>query len=211
MFTHNRGVFLEPIVNGGLFMQFLKDKIRNQILKSALEEFSTCGFEKGSIRRIAQNSNISPGNIYRYFENKEDIFYHVVRPALDRILYIIKYEEDKDEDVVLDEALLMFGDLCKSHRKELLVLIEGSDGTEYDSYKDMVVDMVNERMKSSFLGTMPYDAQKEFILKVQVEAMITGVIYILKSSIENKILGDFIRKFMKIQLENLKERMDEIL
>jgi len=188
-----------------------KEERRREIALSCSDLIHEVGIKKLTVSQAAKTAGIGKGTIYEYFENKEDIFYHVVRPALDRILYIIKYEEDKDEDVVLDEALLMFGDLCKSHRKELLVLIEGSDGTEYDSYKDMVVDMVNERMKSSFLGTMPYDAQKEFILKVQVEAMITGVIYILKSSIENKILGDFIRKFMKIQLENLKERMDEIL
>lgn len=192
-------------------MQFLKEKTRILILESGLDEFSNFGYEKGSIRRIAEKSKISPGNLYRYFENKEDLFYQVIKPALDKILYIIKYKEGINDDIVLEEALDMFAKLCQSHKKEILILIQGSSGTRYSKSKDMIVDMVNERMKIKCLEGDAFDERKAFILKIQVESMITGIISILKEHKDQSSLGDVIGKFTKIHLRNLKERMEEVL
>jgi AcrR family transcriptional regulator len=53
---------------------------RQQILEAALKVFSTKGFHKATNKDIAQAAGgISPGLIYWYFKDKEDLFLSIVR------------------------------------------------------------------------------------------------------------------------------------
>ena len=53
--------------------QVLKDSLRKAILDAAKEEFLEYGFKDASMRRIAAKANMTVGNLYRYFKNKESI------------------------------------------------------------------------------------------------------------------------------------------
>jgi len=48
-------------------MQVLKESVRNAIVEGAIAEFFHNGFQKANMRRIADNANITVGNIYRYY------------------------------------------------------------------------------------------------------------------------------------------------
>lgn len=63
-------------------MQILKESIKNKILKAASLEFNEKGFQAASMRKIAANAGITPGNIYRYFSNKEKLLEAVVTPIM---------------------------------------------------------------------------------------------------------------------------------
>src|SRR5215217_7596239 len=53
---------------------------RKQILEAALKVFSTKGFHKATNKDIAQAAGgISPGLIYWYFKDKEDLFLSIIR------------------------------------------------------------------------------------------------------------------------------------
>lgn len=52
-----------------------KNKMRELILTSAFTLFVKEGFEKITIRRIAEHIEYSPGIIYHYFKDKKDILY----------------------------------------------------------------------------------------------------------------------------------------
>jgi len=53
---------------------------RQQILEAALKVFSTKGFHKATNKDIAQAAGgISPGLIYWYFKDKEDLFLSIIR------------------------------------------------------------------------------------------------------------------------------------
>jgi AcrR family transcriptional regulator len=53
---------------------------RQQILAAALKVFSTKGFHKATNKDIAQAAGgISPGLIYWYFKDKEDLFFSIIR------------------------------------------------------------------------------------------------------------------------------------
>lgn len=52
---------------------------RQQIISGALQAFSSKGFDRASNRDIAAAANIgSPGLIYHYFKDKEDLLYQVL-------------------------------------------------------------------------------------------------------------------------------------
>lgn len=51
-----------------------KEQRRAAILEAAAELFERDGFDKLSLTAIARQAGISKGNVYRYFESKEEIF-----------------------------------------------------------------------------------------------------------------------------------------
>ena len=56
------------------------------ILAAALEEFSAHGFARASLNRIIAASGISKGALYYSFDGKEDLYAHVIRDQLERLL-----------------------------------------------------------------------------------------------------------------------------
>ena len=53
---------------------------RRQIMEAALEVFSTKGFQKATNKDIAEAAGgISPGLIYHYFKDKQDLFFSILQ------------------------------------------------------------------------------------------------------------------------------------
>ena len=50
--------------------QVLKDEIRENILKAALQEFYEKGYRPAAMREIAGRAKIPTGLIYSYYKNK---------------------------------------------------------------------------------------------------------------------------------------------
>lgn len=55
------------------------------ILRAALEEFAAHGFVGASLNRIIDEAGISKGSMYYYFDDKADLYAHVVRVELGRL------------------------------------------------------------------------------------------------------------------------------
>jgi len=49
------------------------EELRQQILNAAENRFTTYGYGKTTMAEIAEDSNMSAANLYRYFQNKQDI------------------------------------------------------------------------------------------------------------------------------------------
>jgi AcrR family transcriptional regulator len=58
----------------------------DSILRAAKTVFSEKGYEGSSIADIARAADVSDGLVYRYFRNKRDLLYHVLRVFYERIL-----------------------------------------------------------------------------------------------------------------------------
>src|SRR2546427_6187789 len=57
-----------------------------RIMAAAEERFADCGYRRTGIAEIARDAGIAPGTVYRYFENKEEVFRAVMRDGLARWL-----------------------------------------------------------------------------------------------------------------------------
>ena len=62
--------------------QVLKDEIKENILKAALQEFFENGYKSAAMRNIAEKAKIPTGLIYSYYKNKEALFDAVLRPVM---------------------------------------------------------------------------------------------------------------------------------
>ena len=64
----------------------LKVEKQEAILRAAGEEFAEKGFGSASINRIIQESGMSKGSVYYYFEDKADLFATTVERSFQRIV-----------------------------------------------------------------------------------------------------------------------------
>jgi AcrR family transcriptional regulator len=63
-----------------------RKEMQERILKAALELFVREGFEATTIRRIAEAIEYTPGAIYAYFKDKDEIFYELHNVAFSHLL-----------------------------------------------------------------------------------------------------------------------------
>ena len=122
--------------------QVLKDEVRDSILESAREEFLEHGFEDSSMRRIAQKSKMTVGNLYRYFKSKDELSDVIVSPTYALISRMVEKLTDgklslgkdgsafsatvpeiKEMLASLSEGLV---DIYRKHRTEVRILMMGS-------------------------------------------------------------------------------------
>ena len=56
----------------------LPDEKRKRIEAAAIQEFKEYSYDTSSINRIVENSEISKGSFYQYFEDKKDLYKHII-------------------------------------------------------------------------------------------------------------------------------------
>lgn len=69
------------------------EKMRELILSAAEEIISAEGFEKLSIRKIAQKIEYSPAIIYHYFADKEEIVHFLMQKGYSKILSAVSFSK----------------------------------------------------------------------------------------------------------------------
>jgi AcrR family transcriptional regulator len=62
---------------------------RRRVLDAALEEFAARSYEQASLTRIVRNAGIAKGSMYQYFEDKFDLYCHLLEVAVERKLSYI--------------------------------------------------------------------------------------------------------------------------
>lgn len=83
-----------------------REQMRENILEAATALFHEYGFDKVTIRRIADKIEYTPGIIYAYFKNKNEILYAIHQRGFD-ILYDLEMTVVKTRDPV--ERLVKLG------------------------------------------------------------------------------------------------------
>lgn len=77
--------------------QALADVRRELVLDAARSAFFELGMEKASIREIAQRAGYTPGAIYSYFANKEELYGALLGESLDRLNERVQKAVDKSD------------------------------------------------------------------------------------------------------------------
>ncbi len=58
---------------------------RTAVVRAAEAEFATHGFSRGSLNVIARDAGVAKGSLFQYFDDKADLFAHLVDLASDRV------------------------------------------------------------------------------------------------------------------------------
>ena len=116
-------------------------------MSEAFEVFLEKGYEKASMRDLAQRVGTSVSNIYHYFTNKEDLFHAIVEPIATHVQQllgeIITHETQGATELVEEEYVTKaIGETIKANRKGFLLLMDKSSGTSYENVRSDIISTV---------------------------------------------------------------------
>jgi len=196
-------------------MQVLKEEMRNRIYEAAIKEFSEKGFSQASMRDIAKGAGMTVGNLYRYFKDKEALFYSIISPAYDSLmelveksLELVKYRFDTSFFEFLSEQILK---ISKEHKIELLILFEGSEGTKYGRVKEEMVLVVEDFLKGDFLRRLKeedVEIEDIYLLRVIAVGFVEGMTMINRKYENAEKLQKVAAQFIAFYFSNVFKRFE---
>jgi AcrR family transcriptional regulator len=169
------------------------ESTRKKIEKAALEEFYQFGFKNASMRVIAKKADMTVGNLYCYFENKEDMFRSLIDSVRKEILDLVSkiaapllLEIDFPEKN-LKEVVSLAADYIYKRKKECIILFQGTKGSLFGDFRHKFADKLSQTLKKVIEQieaetSKKFDVNKEFVIDLLSETYITMVIEILKKN-----------------------------
>lgn len=133
------------------------------IIKAAYDEFLSCGFQKASLHKIAENAGVTTGAIYTRYKNKDALFASLLQDflgSMEDIFAPAVQEYEKARQAGTTEALLQAIDfeeriylkLLTEHYDECTLFFSRSDGSSVEV-------MLNELMQRKTEQTVEFFRQ----------------------------------------------------
>ena len=190
-------------------MQYLKKEIRDRILVAAVNEFKEQGYADASIRNIANNAEISLGNIYRYFDNKEALYFAVINPFMENIKQFFDNDFSFTNKSMqeISEMLLSF---IMQYNDELLIICKGNT-VHYDTFIGYIIDVIASKVRELIQSVYPEIDSKiknpEFCTVV-AEGFLTSFFKILKSNCDKETQERNSRELITFFFGHMRERFE---
>ena len=89
---------------------------KDRLMQAATDEIAATGFERARLTEIAARAEMTPGSVYTWFENKEDLFRAALEDALTS--QIARNAETLAESGLQDSWLLQIGTLVPRNAKD---------------------------------------------------------------------------------------------
>ena len=197
-------------------VQTLKAERRNRIERASLEEFYQKGFENASMREIAKKAQISTSNLYNYFESKEELFYEITDEIYQKInnlfFQLINAEKvvgvPKFFEQITDRITKPIGELIKKYRLEFLIILEKSQGSRYENYKEELVEVIEQHFIKDIQSkrdTQIKQLTDTFIMHIIARNLLETLIEISKHYKNDKWVDYNIDLFLKYHLNGIKQ------
>ncbi len=132
-------------------MSYDYDLTHNNIIKSAKKQFMEKGFRGASIRSICREAGVTNGAFYAHFISKEELFNHIVMPAMEGLENMYDAEEEQYMDIrSLEDIIDVFKNsytsvqkiiayICE-YREEFMFILKAGDGTPYENLVDSFIE-----------------------------------------------------------------------
>jgi AcrR family transcriptional regulator len=175
--------------------QTLKDTIREKIDRSALTLFSQRGLQGTTIARIAQEAGISVGNVYTYYDNKEELFYTLV-PArfienfLSQLRSKYRTANGRNLSDIMNYGPMVLRDgeiqrLLADNRERIIIILDKSAGTRYEHFRENMITFMIQNA-GEYIDTMkdtearPLDERKHRLLSIIYNNLLQAIVVILR-------------------------------
>lgn len=74
-----------------MFLELNEEK-RTKIIEVCIIEFAKYGYENSSTNRIVQNANISKGSLFKYFKNKDELYFYILDHVIQELMTSLSHE-----------------------------------------------------------------------------------------------------------------------
>jgi AcrR family transcriptional regulator len=196
-------------------MQYLKDEVRNNIAEKALIEFREKGYKGASVRAISKNSGTSVGNMYKYFQSKEDLYETLIGSVYNQVMSCMsqfrKVELNQKSENIFYELMENILEIVEESSAELSILLNKSEGSKYENCKitfiDLITNIVTEMMKYE-LSTKGRILKNNFIIYLLSYNLVESIALILRSKEEGTEIRKLILNIIDIFYGNIGEKLE---
>ncbi len=189
-------------------MQYLKEDVRKKIYQAAVEEFREFGYANASIRNIATNAEVSVGNVYRYFSDKEALYLAIVNPFIDELNFYITENLKPSRISSAENCINGLVHFLLDHRDEIIISRK-SDKQHYDKYVSVVVEMASKKIKE-VINLKVQDVQKYItnpkFYDIIAQSYIYALFKVVRSDDPYKVQEKKCKELTTFFFGNLKER-----
>jgi len=169
-------------------VQVQKPQIREALLKAAKHEFMEYGFQLSSTRRIAAGAGTTIGNMYKYFQSKDELFDQLVSEVKVELYFFIKEPETENGEIPnAHEQLQIFVNLMSNYRDEMLLLIDASDGTKYQNTYEELIAMVSQNLQEHLPDfNIPAAPDAGILVRTIAVGLVSGWVDVLRNHTDKK-------------------------
>lgn len=178
-------------------MQVQKDYIRDSILASALDEFSSKGYRTATMSSIAERCGISKSNLYRYFSSKDEICHELLlMPSIEigKALSILTGTEllvYSNDEIAKRMTALIFP-IVEKYKKEIKIIMSPEAPQEGIALKEKV----EKKLLDCFLNLDP-ERTPEGFASTLVKMLMSGIESILSSGNSDENMKEQIESLMR--------------
>ena len=136
--------------------QILKENLKSLIVESAINDLYENGVSGASMRKIAKDANMTVGNLYRYFTNKDELVNYIIEPVIHKISLVLlkntnqsldlKNSEFDIHNMTYDDFIKTFDDISKElchlysdHKKVFIIVLKSQ--TINDLFLNWFIDV----------------------------------------------------------------------
>ena len=171
----------------------LSEEKRNLIEDVALNEFAEHGFDNASINRIVEKADIAKGSFYQYFEDKGDLYKHILtRIGEEKLAYItpaLQNPADLNFFSLLEEIYRSGLAFAKDHPKKGRVAFEIYKNQTNPLFKEIYQEAMSsgKLFYESLLdqaiskGTVDPKLEKGFIIHMLIHLQVASFDYYFDS------------------------------
>jgi len=105
-----------------------KTDMRQKIMSAAEKIFSSQGFHRVTLDMVAQAARVGKGTIYRYFQDKDDLFFQTATSGFDNLCEVLR--RMVPEEASFQERLLKAGAQISDffeHRRRLFQIMQAEE------------------------------------------------------------------------------------
>lgn len=147
----------------------MEDERRKQteqkLIRSGRAEFLKKGYVKASLRDICRAAGVTTGAFYFSFESKEALMTAILDPVIadyEHMCAELAQREEEDPGTADDNERQIM-EYLSEHRAEAIILMERSEGSRYEGFRQKVYSQMQAAFTSYFSKFMGSEPDSEMI------------------------------------------------
>ena len=185
---------------------------RRRIIETATMEFAKKGYHDASISNIASKSGVRVGSIYKYFDNKQDLFLTIVDHSISRMEKLLLGLAKEDEDVIIKVEKILREIISASREDGILIKLYNSMTAVNDKKlaRQFAVEM--ESMTAEIYIEAIKEGQKSGEIRKDIDPRVAAfLIDDLFMSLQFSYAGDYYEERFKIFCGEDAHQRDEFI
>lgn len=185
---------------------------RQRIIETATQEFAKKGYHDASISAIASKSGISVGAVYKYFENKQDLFMTIADHSIQRMENLLLGLAKADEDILIKVEKILREIISSSRENSVLVKLYNGMTAINDKKlaKQFAVEM--ESMTARIYTEAIIEGQNNGEIRKDIDPRVAALLIDnLFMNLQFSYAGDYYEERFKIYCGDDIHRQDEFI